>query len=558
MRVHRPFFLLFLIVLASRVVLLTYGNIPINDDEAQHGLMAKHMYELKRFYLYEIADPLHGGAALEAAGSALSFLTAGGISDHALRASPMVLSLLAFVSFYALAFRWWGRKTALISSALYGYAVPLTYLNFRLYGGYSIVQILTPWMMYLMDKILGTRGSDSGRLYFLMGVLSGFGVWNLEIIIPYLMAFILVWLSVKRAKGMARSALLFFIVGGLVGYLPAIVYNFTHDFSNWMFLVKGGRLHLVATWVYWKVKENGIASLVLAPWYIIDLYRSHTNILSPIPRFFEPDNEASLLRPISVFSWIQLVTVASIVFYWIAVFRRKILSLFRSIVRGGNDILRTAEDRRLFLIVVSLFIFVLSFVGNPLGCRFLSPIYPWVSLLTAVIFLRFYGRGGVRRAAGLMLIGVTAATSLWGYVLVLSKDKNEPQVEFLLDERKMRIMLINVSNNEYIDVISFLTDNGIRDIYAPHCTTFLFRYLSGERIDTASLLSPPLRDRDPEADERVRYAQRYAIVSFAGSPLTERISQILQGEGVECKTRGLGKFVVFYPLDRGSFSYSYR
>lgn len=54
---HLPFICLLLITIFIRLIIIISGKIPIDDDEAQHGLMAKHIFEFSKFYIYEIMNP---------------------------------------------------------------------------------------------------------------------------------------------------------------------------------------------------------------------------------------------------------------------------------------------------------------------------------------------------------------------------------------------------------------------------------------------------------------------------------------------------------------------
>jgi len=552
LKTHYLFIFLFLSVFFLRLLVLIYGNIPIEEDEAQEGIMAIHFYELKRFYLYIISEPIHGGGAIEAVITALLFWIHGGIYDGAIHTTGFILSCIALISFYASLYLIFEKNIAFISSLLYAIATPLIYWNFRLRGGYIELLCLLPWVVYFEWKIIISE-RENFKNFFLIGFILGVGLWIMELIIPFIICFFLLFFLVFRKRKIIKP-LFFFFIGFFTGFLPNIIYNLTHDLANWKYLLSVPRRNIFSL-VNYLLTQKGFWYVILSPVHIILTIFKKPGYLTLIPRFFEPDNEWSFLRQVSLASYIQCFIVTLIITYLIIAGRKKFLTIFKLLLHSKDDFLKnTRTELYLFITILNIIVYFILYIIDPIAYRYLLPVFLWFHLFVAILFFKFFYKNKFLKISSYTFLFLFIFFGLYGHWRTLTKvDGKYTHIDFYF-ENGIQSFFVETSNNSVKDVISFLNNEGIHYIYCPHLTVFLFRYFSREQIATASLFSRSLSDeRYPEIAKEVRKADQFAVVTFKANPLSEWLIHELNRKNVNYRTKMIGEFIIFYPLNRAYF-----
>ncbi|MBN2144514.1 MAG: glycosyltransferase family 39 protein, partial [Candidatus Aureabacteria bacterium] len=154
-----------------------------------------------------------------------------GISSLTLSLFAWLMSALYYLLTVFLAFRLFGKGTALCTALLFMIPnVRLMYLAGQPRSHYELCFVLTP-LVFLMTLSLLDRFRDGKTVLLyslLLGFLSGFAFWNNMSIGPAIAVCVLVlWIRLKRQ--FFKPWLLLYICGGLIGFSPVIYYNLTTE-----------------------------------------------------------------------------------------------------------------------------------------------------------------------------------------------------------------------------------------------------------------------------------------------------------------------------------------
>jgi hypothetical protein len=243
LRKHAIFILILAFAAASRSALLCLSQTHVHSDEAIIGLMGKHISEGRYFPFYMYGQYYNAGAAWEAYVAAIPF-TVFGPDAILLKGCIVVLSLLCLVLFYRLACSLYGQRTAELAALIFALTPSLLKWHFQV-RGYAWYFLSIPILTGLFFSVRASSGPKAKR-FFVFGLVSGLTVWGLELALPWIAA--LWFLLALRGKWTARE-IAAGAIGFGVGYAPAIVFNFTHQFINWAYVFgsqagHGGLLHL--------------------------------------------------------------------------------------------------------------------------------------------------------------------------------------------------------------------------------------------------------------------------------------------------------------------------
>lgn len=263
MQKHYKFILILAFAAVTRSVLLCLSQTHVHSDEAVIGLMGKHISEGLYFPFYMYGQPYNAGAAWEAYLAAIPF-SIFGADVVVLKGCICVLSLVWLVLFYRLTLAFYGQRTAELAALIFALVPSLLKWNFQV-RGYSWYFLSIPILTSLFLSIEPDSNKQGPRI-FLFGLASGVSVWCLELVFPFT-ATLWILLTIRR-KLTARTAALG-VAGFIMGYAPAIVFNLTHHFSNWLF-------------VFGQKSGGGIAALFHISTIIQILFRE-------MPKFFGPD-----------------------------------------------------------------------------------------------------------------------------------------------------------------------------------------------------------------------------------------------------------------------------
>jgi hypothetical protein len=348
---HYIFILILAFAAVTRSILLYQSQTHVHSDEAIIGLMGKHISERLYFPLYMYGQPYNAGAAWEAYMAAVPFAVFG-VDAVLLKGCICVLSLACLVLFYRLTLSLHGQRTAELAALIFALSPSLLKWHFQV-RGYSWYFLSIPVLTALFLSIESCSGAKSRRI-FLFGLASGLSVWCLELVLA-LTATLWILLAIRR-KLSARNAALG-MAGFIIGYAPAIVFNLTHHFTNWLFVFGT------------KSGSSGIASLFHVSTVTQILFQE-------MPKFFGPDTVLWYYpeTPVSgaILYGIALVAVAVAIFPFL-----KAPEKIRQALCGE---LSASDENKDFLLLVLVAASLVPYLAAPIrvpgyflgGCFFLS------------------------------------------------------------------------------------------------------------------------------------------------------------------------------------------
>jgi hypothetical protein len=398
------------IVGATRFAILLLSQTHVHSDEAIIGLMGKHILEGRNFPFYMYGQPYNAAAAGEAYLAVAPFKLFG-VGVIELKSVIVVLSLLCLLLFYKMTRMIYEERTAIFATMAFAVAPSLLKWHFQV-RGYSFYFLSIPVLMILFWSIV-TAPRD--RNFLLFGLTSGLSIWFLELSLTLnvvLWLVLLLWrkVSIKHA-GVA-------LAGFVLGYGPAIFYNFTHNFANWraVFVDKtGGGL-------------GGALAVFSRPANFTQIFGRE------MPKFFGPDTVLWYYpeKPWTgfVFYGIALIAVAAALFPFV----RRPSKLGRFFASPSSN---ETKDLLMLLLAVACFVPYL-FAPVPTASYFFGGIF-FLSILTGGLLARcFAAPVELLRVAGIALL-VTIFAAGASAMIELARH-NEIETLTLCDEGKSYCM----------------------------------------------------------------------------------------------------------------------
>ena len=350
MRKHAWFIGIFLFIAAARFAVLFASQTHVHSDEAIIGLMGKHILEGRHFPFYMYGQPYNAGAAWEAYLAAVAFALFG-VGVVPLKSCIVVLSLLCLFLFYRVGCTLYDRRTAVFATVAFALAPSLLKWHFQVQG-YSWY-FLSISVLTLLFASIESASVPKLRTILLFGVVSGLSIWCLELAVPLVAA---LWLLLMLRRKISLSNAPASLIGLLFGYAPVIVFNLSHRFSNWRYVLI-------------ESPGGGFSALSqLSNWRRI--------FLDEMPKFFGPD---------TVLWYYDEKPAAGYVFYLISLFALGIAiwplvkspgNILRA-MRGNLADARQKSDFDMVVLTAASFIpYVRLIPGVPSyflgGCFFLS------------------------------------------------------------------------------------------------------------------------------------------------------------------------------------------
>lgn len=264
MRRHFAFILILVATAIVRFVILFVSQTHLTSDEAIIGLMAKHIFEGRYFPFYFYGISYNASCAWEAYLAVIPFAIAG-VGVVALKIPTVLLSLLCLTLFYLMTTRLYSIRVATLAAFIFALWPGLLKWHFQP-RGYAFYFLLIPALI-ISFLMVENQKLPRRRDLFLFGLLCGVAFWSMELL---LITIVGLWLLLLlRCKFSMKNFALAF-AGFLIGYSPAICWNFTHEFRNWHFLF------------FEKPEAAGlVARFGLNAWREI--------FLNEMPKFFSPD-----------------------------------------------------------------------------------------------------------------------------------------------------------------------------------------------------------------------------------------------------------------------------
>jgi len=522
---QRIFYGILLLSILLRVPLIFTSQSHVDSDASETGIMAKHILEKGEHPLYGRRLPYNGGAALEAHLGAILFYLFG-VSSQTLKGVGLSLSLIALAVTFYFTSNLFGRRLANLSALLFSLATPLIEWNLQMRGGYLETMIFTVLIFFIMYKIFW-EGRKSWHYYAMWGFLSGLAWWNLEIILSFLVTSCILWFILDR-KLFLKSTTLVFVVFFILGCSPFIYYNLTHNYQNVKF-VFGSLL---------MKKSQNIGEFDLWRWGAWKIQFIYELFSATLPRFFEPDNEWSYFRGISLLSWVQ---------YFI-------------VLCGFGNALRIIFGSRSLINKYSImFIYIIAHLGaycffNPYDSpdvqRFLILLFPYLSILTASLIISLYDGKIVSRYMGVGVLLVIVGIGEISYISSMGKKSEWLDLDYKLERNGVRVIFLRTEGETISRVISFLKSRNIRYVHSTYVIKYRLIFESGETIFASSEYFQPENEYYPYYENMIRdvKSQPRAVVLFQQSGFFVSFQHLLHRKNVVYKRKDIGEMVVFYPF----------
>ncbi len=230
MRRHRSFLFILAGTAIVRFAILFLSQTHVTSDEAIIGLMAKHISEGRYFPFYFYGIAYNASCAWEAYLAVIPFWLFG-VGVVALKVPTVLLSLACLALFYLMVMRFYSVRLATLASLIFALWPGLLKWHFQP-RGYAFYFLLIPALVILFLAIEKQK-SPGQRDIFLFGLLGGIGFWGMELLLIPIAA---LWALLLLRRKFSLIGLVAGISGFVVGYAPAIWWNFTHGFQNWHFL----------------------------------------------------------------------------------------------------------------------------------------------------------------------------------------------------------------------------------------------------------------------------------------------------------------------------------
>ena len=232
MRRHALFIGVFILIATARFVILFTSQTHVHSDEAIIGLMGKHILEGRHFPFYMYGQPYNAGAAWEAYLASVAFALFG-VGVVPLKGCIVVLSLLCLFLFYRMGCALYDQRTAVFATIVFALTPSLLKWHFQVRGySWYFLSIPCPNDALCIDRIDARFPKRRTLLFF--GLASGLSIWCLELAVPLVAA---LWLLLILRRRVSLSTAPAGLVGFLLGYAPVIVFNLTHAFSNWRYVM---------------------------------------------------------------------------------------------------------------------------------------------------------------------------------------------------------------------------------------------------------------------------------------------------------------------------------
>src|SRR6187200_1197682 len=205
MRRHALFIGLFILIAATRFVILLTSQTHVHSDEAIIGLMAKHILEGRYFPFYMYGQPYNAGAAWEAYLGAIAFAFFG-VSVVSLKSCIVVLSLLCLFLFYRMCLALYDQPTSLLATVVLALTPSLLKWHFQV-RGYSWYFLSIPLLTILFLSIQSTP-NRRWPLFLFFGATSGLSICSLELGIAFNLA---LWVLILMRRSLSlKNALIAF------------------------------------------------------------------------------------------------------------------------------------------------------------------------------------------------------------------------------------------------------------------------------------------------------------------------------------------------------------
>jgi len=377
------FIIVMLAALAVRLGLLVASRHYLKSDEAVVAMEAMDIMEGGPVPFYMYGQNYGGGNTVDAL-MAIPWFALFGPSEYLFKMGQILESLACAFFVYLGLYQYIGKRFALIAVVVLCFYS--TFVQFSFFSNSAMSMLFFGWLgVYFFFRSYFDENTPVASA--LCGVAIGFACYCFEHAYFYLAAIIALWLLKENVHIWRKWRLLLFFAGGfLIGALPIIYFNLTHDFANFRSLLMTNA----------RSDSNMLLSM---------LTRFGRLFTRDLPVFFSlsiddfPDE-----IPLSAYLAYGIFLLS--VLYTVIRTRSGMLALARAFFSGRRAV--AAPEDRIIYILLMLFLYFAIYSVSSMGgstpryllvaCTFIPLIIAWAAydfgrrhFVPAVIFLSLFG-----------------------------------------------------------------------------------------------------------------------------------------------------------------------
>jgi hypothetical protein len=465
----------------------------VDSDTAVFCLMAKHIFHLKEFPIYEWGAHYAGTLACYTGAVFFKFFGISALSYSMMKA----LFTCILIAVNLILAREVLDKRGFIAASFMIILPSIWVITCSLMETLSEMLIFGSLILWLLVKWNKKEGGHGDLDCPVIGFLCGIGLWIQPASIPFALTAAAVFITGKRRSAFPR-ALVFFAAGLLIGFLPGIIYSIQYPGAS-LLRFAGRVLDLDRTVLSSPNLMQIVSGKVL--WRI-----------SAIPGyFFDIPYRLSRLAG----------TLSSLVF---------LVSLLWVIARNGLTVSsgkRLSDLGVLTIFIIFFVIFYATLVGED-HPRYMLPL----AIVMPIFIGKFLSDIFTKRS-------IVAVILLSAIVLTSCHDAGAA----ILHEREYN----------YGELARWLDSKDIRYGYSDYWTAFPVMFESNEKvIISPTLFKPAHDDRYPAYTQAVRDAKEQAfIIDRSMYPLAvAEMERYLAYSGISYKKDRVRDFIIFHHLGR--------
>ncbi|MEK6691266.1 MAG: discoidin domain-containing protein [Nitrospirota bacterium] len=488
-----------------------YEKLPVSSEEAWAGLMGRHILDGEFPVVYWGQSYM---GTVESFFQSI-FIYLFGTIPFSIRVYPLLVGILFILVTYKIADEIYGRGVSLITASLV--SIPTVYLSICT-STVSADQYLSTVLVgssaiLLLHRVIYMPMPEDKRMryYIMLGFLSGFGFWIHILYIDYI-GLILLFFFIQDKIFFLRKRFWAFTLFFIIGSLPLIFYNLTHNFDTFS-VTKGVGLRMT----FLKM---------------IMLFEAVIPVLLGMKVTPYADNPNTLQLPMHLGAILGAIYVAAFSYIIITRWKNILGFITLSLKRIGPT------EMLLAFVLISAVIFSRGERSNSWAVRYILPVISAIPILLSFAIYDVWKNMKIfsgRVIAGAAL-AIVLTIQLYGNGLVYAAWGSPKMVSETLELPDDR------------PLIAFLDSKGITRAYAHYWISFRMTYETGKRIICAQ-----------PYDERYggRYKPKYidevhnsSVVAFIFHPTLgipyDLFEENLRVIGGSYKKETIGPYTVFY------------
>ncbi len=228
-------FILFLslFIIFRLAILCTSLDELFDSEELYRGAIAKEIIEGKKLPLMDYLYTDYEGGSLVTGIAAVPFFLLMGKSYLSLKMVTFVTSAFIFSLWYWIFLKYFSSSSAYIFSLLMLFPVPsLLKISLTSWGNHFESAFFSTLMLCFLLKVMDKNAeSENPDLFIsLAGILFGFGIFYSYSLAPQALAIFIAFIFLAPRLFFGKIHIL--TISAIIGYLPGIYFNITHNFAG--------------------------------------------------------------------------------------------------------------------------------------------------------------------------------------------------------------------------------------------------------------------------------------------------------------------------------------